>query len=198
MIELTERFGQALLYAFRLHQRQRRKGSQTPYIAHPLGVAALVLEDGGDEDEAIAALLHDAAEDQGGLETLEQIRLKFGARVASIVDGCTDTYETPKPLWRPRKEQYLAHLQTASPSVLRVSLADKLHNARTILVDLSSQGDQVWQRFNGGKDGSLWYYRSLEQIFQQLQRSGRINSPLVARLDEVVARIERLAGEETI
>ena len=198
MIELTERFGQALLYAFRLHQRQRRKGSQTPYIAHLLGVAALVLEDGGDEDEAIAALLHDAAEDQGGLETLEQIRLKFGAHVASIVDGCTDTYETPKPLWRPRKEQYLAHLQTASPSVLRVSLADKLHNARTVLVDLSSQGDQVWQRFNGGKAGSLWYYRSLVQIFQQLQRSGRITSPLVARLDEVVARIERLAGEETI
>jgi len=198
LIELTERFGQALLYAFQLHQRQRRKGSQTPYIAHPLGVAALVLEDGGDEDEAIAALLHDAAEDQGGLETLEQIRLKFGAHVASIVDGCTDTYETPKPLWRPRKEDYLGHLQTASPSVLRVSLADKLHNARAILVDLSSQGDQVWRRFNGGKAGSLWYYRSLGQIFQQLQRSGRINSPLVARLDEVVARIERLAGEETI
>ena len=198
MIELTERFGQALLFAFQLHQQQRRKGSQTPYIAHLLGVAALVLEDGGDEDEAIAALLHDAAEDQGGLETLEQIRLKFGARVASIVDGCTDTYETPKPLWRPRKEDYLGHLQTASPSVLRVSLADKLHNARTILVDLSSQGDQVWRRFNGGKAGSLWYYRSLVQIFQQLQRSGLDNSPMLAQLGEVVTQIEQLAEEDPI
>jgi len=195
--DLTERFGQALLFAFQLHSQQRRKGNQTPYIAHPLGVAALVLEDGGDEDEAIAALLHDAPEDQGGLATLEEIRMRFGDRVADIVDGCTDTYEIPKPAWRQRKEDYLVHLQTAPPSVWRVSLADKLHNARTIRVDLYSQGGQVWQRFNGGKAGSLWYYRSLLQIFQELYRSERLCSPLVAMLDEVVTQIEKLvAGEE--
>ena len=196
MTDLTPRFGQALLFAFQLHNGQLRKGSRTPYIAHPLGVTSLVLEDGGDEDEAIAALLHDAAEDQGGLETLEQIRRRFGDRVAMIVDGCTDTYETPKPAWRQRKDDYLAHLPTASPSVWRVSLADKLHNARTILVDLHSQGGQVWERFNGGKDGSLWYYHSLVQIFQQLYNSGLVRSPMVAMLDEVVAQIEQLAGEE--
>ena len=119
MTDLTDRFGQALLFAFQLHNGQERKGARQPYMAHPLGVASLVLEDGGDEDEAIAALLHDAAEDQGGLETLEQIRLRFGERVASIVDGCTDTYETPKPPWRRRKEDYLAHL----PYRLAIGLA---------------------------------------------------------------------------
>jgi GTP pyrophosphokinase len=196
LIDLTERFGQALIYAFRLHQRQRRKGSQTPYIAHLLGVASLVLEDGGDEDEAIAALLHDAAEDQGGKATLEHIRRNFGEHVASIVDGCTDTYEMPKPPWRQRKEDYLAHLPTASPSVWRVSLADKLHNARTILVDLRSQGDQVWQQFNGGKAGSLWYYRSLVQVFREMSSSGPEISSMVALLDEVVTQIEQLAGVE--
>ncbi len=196
MIDLTGRFGQALLYAFQLHNGQERKGSQTPYIAHLLGVASLVLEDGGDEDEAIAALLHDAPEDQGGLETLEQIRTRFGERVASIVDGCTDTYETPKPPWRSRKEDYLAHLPAASPSVWRVSLADKLHNARTILVDLRLRGEPVWQRFKGGKTGSLWYYRSLVNIFEQLAQSGKIRSPMVAMLDEVVTQIEQVAGEE--
>jgi len=196
LTDLTERFGQALLYAFQLHNQQRRKGNLTPYIAHLLGVCSLVLEDGGDEDEAIAALLHDAAEDQGGKETLEQMRSRFGERVASIVDGCTDTYETPKPPWRQRKDDYLTHLRTASPSILRVSLADKLHNARTILVDLRGQGGQVWQRFNGGKAGSLWYYRSLAQIFQELYSSGIVCSPMVTMLDEVVTQIEKLAGEE--
>jgi (p)ppGpp synthase/HD superfamily hydrolase len=195
--DLSDRFGQALLFAFQLHQRQQRKGSQTPYIAHLLGVTALVLEDGGDEDEAIAALLHDAPEDQGGLATLEEIRQRFGERVAGIVDGCTDTYETPKPPWRQRKEDYLTHLRTATPSIWRVSLADKLHNARTILVDLHSQGGQVWQRFNGGKVGSLWYYRSLVQTFQELARSGMLCSPMVVLLDDVVTQIEQLAaGEE--
>ena len=196
MTDLTERFGQALLYAFQLHNQQRRKGNLTPYIAHLLGVCSLVLEDGGDEDEAIAALLHDAAEDQGGKATLEQMRSRFGERVASIVDGCTDTYETPKPPWRQRKDDYLTHLRTASPSILRVSLADKLHNARTILVDLRDQGGQVWQRFNGGKAGSLCYYRSLAQIFQELHSSGIVCSPMVTMLDEVVTQIEKLAGEE--
>jgi (p)ppGpp synthase/HD superfamily hydrolase len=196
LTDLTERFGQALLFAFELHNGQQRKGSQTPYIAHLLGVASLVLEDGGDEDEAIAALLHDAPEDQGGRETLEQIRIRFGERVAEIVDGCTDTYDIPKPPWRQRKDDYLAHLRTASPSVWRVSLADKLHNARTILVDLHNLRGQVWLRFNGGKAGSLWYYRTLVQIFQELYRLGLDRSPMVAMLDEVVTQIEQLAGSE--
>jgi (p)ppGpp synthase/HD superfamily hydrolase len=196
LTDLTERFGQALVFAFQLHNPQWRKGSQTPYIAHPLGVASLVLEDGGDEDEAIAALLHDAAEDQGGLETLEQIRGRFGERVASIVDGCTDTYETPKPPWRQRKIDYIAHLRAASPSIWRVSLADKLHNGRAILADLRSQGEQVWQRFNGGKSGSLWYYRNLAQVFRELNSSGSEISPMVFMLDEVVTQIEQLAGAE--
>ena len=194
MTELTARFEQALQYAFELHQRQRRKGSQTPYIAHLLGVCALVLEDGGDEDEAIAALLHDAAEDQGGLQTLEEIRRRFGEHVAEIVDGCTDTYEMPKPAWRLRKETYLEHLRTASSAVLRVSLADKLHNARAMQTDLYSQGEALWGRFNGGKEGSLWYYRSLAQIFKELERSQPGKMPMAALLDDTVCEIERLSA----
>lgn len=174
----------------RLHAGQARKGSNTPYVAHLLAVTALVLEDGGDEDQAIAALLHDAAEDQGGLATLEEIERRFGKRVALIVDGCTDTYLTPKPPWQERKERYLQHLQSAVPEVRRVSLADKLHNARSILTDLSQLGNEVWARFTGGKEGTLWYYRSLVQIFQELD-----SSPMVVELARVVERIERIALE---
>ena len=194
MIPLGERFGQALIYAFELHKRQERKGNLTPYIAHPLGVCALVLEDGGDEDEAIAALLHDAAEDQGGLKTLEEIRRRFGEQVAAIVDGCTDTYETPKPAWRGRKEAYLEHLRSAEPAVVRVSLADKLHNARAILTDLYCHGDQLWERFNGGKAGSLWYYRSLADIFKEIYRDQKEKAPMATLLDETVSEIERISA----
>jgi (p)ppGpp synthase/HD superfamily hydrolase len=130
--QLSNRFQEALLYAAKLHARQRRKRSNIPYLAHLLAVTALVLEDGGDEDEAIAALLHDAVEDQGGLKTLKEIDQKFGARVAHIVLEVSDSTEDPKPAWRERKEQYLASLSSASPSAIRVSLADKVHNARTI------------------------------------------------------------------
>jgi (p)ppGpp synthase/HD superfamily hydrolase len=187
-MQLTQRFKDALDYALELHGDQQRKGSGTPYAAHLLAVASLVLEDGGDEEQAIAALLHDAPEDQGGLETLEAIRLRFGVRVADIVHGCTDTYETPKPAWRRRKELYLEHLASASTEVQRVSLADKLHNARSILTDLLRCGDQVWGRFNGGKDGTLWYYRSLYQTFRSMN-----SSPLVIELGWVLEKIERLA-----
>lgn len=185
---LTHRFEEALQYATRLHADQMRKDTDTPYISHLMAVAALVLEDGGDEDQVIAALLHDAAEDQGGLETLHEIQHRFGGRVAEIVKGCSDTFETPKPPWRKRKEDYLGHLLDASPDVLRVSLADKLHNARTILTDLRSMGDDTWERFNGGKEGTLWYYRSLVQAFQQVD-----SSPMVAELAWVVENIEQLA-----
>jgi (p)ppGpp synthase/HD superfamily hydrolase len=190
-IELTERFQQALVYAFQLHRGQVRKKSQTPYIAHLLGVTGIVLEDGGDEDQAIVALLHDAVEDQGGVETLEKIRQRFGNRVATIVDGLTDSYGSPKPPWRPRKEAYLDHLKSASPEVRRVSLADKLHNARTILFSLKQDGEDTWNRFKGGKQGSLWYYRSLVDVFQSTG-----DDLLTAELAQVVGEIEALAASQ--
>jgi (p)ppGpp synthase/HD superfamily hydrolase len=184
---LTHRFVQAMQYSFHLHARQMRKGTAIPYVSHLLGVTALVLEDGGDEDEAIAALLHDAVEDQGGHKTLNEIRLRFGERVAEIVEGCTDTFETPKPPWQQRKEDYIRHLKTASPSVRRVSLADKLHNARSILANLRTDGASTWKRFNGGREGTLWYYRSLLEVFQETD-----HSPMVAELGRVLAEIENI------
>lgn len=186
---LTERFEAALVYAFRLHREQLRKKSQTPYIAHLLSVTGIVLEDGGDEDQAIAALLHDAVEDQGGMETLEQIRRRFGDRVATIVDALTDAYGSPKPPWRPRKQKYIDHLKNASIEVRRVSLADKLHNARTILFSLQQDGEDTWSRFKGGKEGTLWYYRSLVDVFQRTS-----DDQLTAELSRVVGEIERLAS----
>ncbi len=161
---LTERYRDALALTFELHQRQERKGSGVPYVAHVLGVSSLVLEHGGDEDEAIAALLHDAVEDQGGAATLARIAAGFGARVADIVRGCSDSMGEPKPPWRERKEHYLAHLGSASTSVRLVSSCDKLYNARTILADLRA-GAPVWERFTGGRDGSLWYYGALAAAF---------------------------------
>lgn len=167
MTELTRRFEEALVYATRLHNQQKRKASQIPYISHLLSVAALILEDGGDEDQAIAGLLHDAVEDQGGRRTLEEVRLRFGERVAFIVESCSDAFDIPKPPWHERKENYLMHLRTAPPQVRRVALADKVHNARSILVSLRKEGEKVWSQFNGGKDGTLWYYQSLVQVFRE-------------------------------
>jgi (p)ppGpp synthase/HD superfamily hydrolase len=172
-----------------LHRQQKRKGTQIPYLGHLLAVTALVIEAGGDEDSAIAALLHDAAEDQGGLETLEEIHIRFGERVAEIVRGCTDTFETPKPPWRPRKQAYLAHLRLAPAEVRRVSLADKVHNARSIVSDLLRVGNAVWERFTGGKDGTLWYYRSLIEVY----RATDPNSPLTTELGWTVEKMEKLS-----
>jgi (p)ppGpp synthase/HD superfamily hydrolase len=155
-----------------------------------LAVAALVIENGRHEDQAIAALLHDAPEDQGGRATLEEIRRLFGARVAEIVEGCTDTFETPKPLWKPRKQAYLEHLGHASDDVRLVSMADKLHNARSILVDLETVGGEVWERFTGGRDGTLWYYRSLVDVYRKTDPE----SPLTNELRWVLDRIEKLSG----
>ncbi|MFH1634991.1 MAG: HD domain-containing protein [Chloroflexota bacterium] len=182
---LTPRFQEALVFATQLHARQLRKGSAVPYIAHLLSVTGLVLEAGGDEDEAIAALLHDAVEDQGGLDTLADIRCCFGDRVAAIVEGCSDAYTIPKPPWQQRKEKYIAHLREASPEVRRVSLADKLHNARSILRDLHKDCAATWDKFNGGKDGTLWYYRTLVQIFSEVE-----NDFMVDELARVVAQME--------
>lgn len=183
-----EKFEDALTYAARLHRDQTRKGSGIPYVAHLLAVAAIVGENGGTEDETVAALLHDAPEDQGGKELLEDIRARFGDAVAEIVDGCTDTYEDPKPTWRPRKEAYVEHMAKASPSVRLVSAADKLHNARSILADLRSLGDDLWDRFTGGKEGTLWYYRALVEAYK-----GAGTNAVVEELDRVVREIEVLA-----
>jgi (p)ppGpp synthase/HD superfamily hydrolase len=189
---LTPRFAEAFAYAARLHAQQVRKGTTVPYLSHLMSVAALVLEDGGDEDEAIAGLLHDAVEDQGGKPTLVEIERLFGARVARIVLGCTDSDVVPKPPWRERKERYVAHLAHAEPDVRRVSSADKLHNARSILTDYRVVGDALWSRFTAGKDETLWYYRSLVSAFRAAG-GGR----LVDELDLVVSELERRAARPT-
>lgn len=185
-----ERFERALIYAADAHRDQTRKGASVPYITHLLAVASIVGENGGTEGEAIAALLHDAPEDAGGRARLEDIRLRFGDAVAQIVAGCTDTYEDPKPPWRERKEAYLAHLAEAPAPVLLVSAADKLHNARSVLADYRAVGEGLWDRFNGGRDGTLWYYRAVTGTLR-----GAGEGPVVAELDRVVTEMERLAGK---
>jgi (p)ppGpp synthase/HD superfamily hydrolase len=184
-----DKFEAALTYAARLHRDQTRKGANVPYATHLLAVASIVGESGGTEDEAIAALLHDAPEDRGGRERLEDIRKHFGNAVADIVDGCTDTYEDPKPDWRLRKEAYVAHVREAPAPVHLVSAADKLHNARSILADLRSLGDELWDRFTGGKEGTLWYYRALVEAFEAASTNA-----VVGELDRVVREIEVLSG----
>jgi (p)ppGpp synthase/HD superfamily hydrolase len=191
-IVLGERFERALRFAAETHRPQRRKGSGIPYIGHLLGVCSLVIEDGGDEDEAIAALLHDAPEDQGGAPMLEIIRSEFGEKVAEIVKACSDTLEVKKPEWRPRKEAYLEHLESQPAYVLRVSLADKLFNVRSIIRDLRAIGDQVWTRFKAGRDGQLWYYRGLAGRFSVL-----FPGQMATELSEAVEELERLAVAPT-
>lgn len=188
---LTERFEEALVYANHLHAEQVRKRSQVPYFAHLLGVTSLVLEDGGGEDEAIAALLHDAVEDQGGLDTLEDIRQRYGTGVAEIVDAVTDAYTDPKPPWRARKEKYIASIRTASPQALRVSLADKVYNARATLRDIRREGETGWERFNGGKEGTLWYYR---QLIKEFGKHG--SRDLLQELVRIVDQLEKVSRNQ--
>ena len=187
---LTDRFGVALSFAFRVHATHECKVSGVPYVGHLLGVTSIALGYGADEDEAIAALLHDAVEDQGGAAMREEIRQRFGERVAAIVDGCTDTDEVPKPPWRARKEAYISHLSGASPSVLLISSSDKLHNARSILRDYRADGESVWDRFTGGKDGTLWYYRTLTDTCRAISRSA-----LVDELDCTVTELGHLVSQ---
>ncbi|QUS61633.1 bifunctional (p)ppGpp synthetase/guanosine-3',5'-bis(diphosphate) 3'-pyrophosphohydrolase [Synechocystis sp. PCC 7339] len=163
---LTDRFSDALVLANQLHAEQYRKGSRVPYVSHLLGVTALVLEMGGNEDEAIAALLHDAVEDQGGMETLTMIEHQFGQTVAALIRACSDSTTVPKPPWEQRKQEHLAKMRQVSLAVLKISLADTLHNARTIAIDLRRHGDEIWQEFNRGKSGILWYYQSIWSIYQ--------------------------------
>lgn len=163
-----------MVYAHQVHQNQRRKGTGIPYIAHILGVAALAMEYGATEDEAIAALLHDAAEDGGGEATLAEIRARFGDAVADIVLGCSDSLvEDPedKLPWRDRKEKYLAHLDNASTSVCLVSAADKLHNVRSIMRDYREHGEDIWERFQGRRDGTLWYYETVADTLMRRYRT---------------------------
>lgn len=183
---LSPLFSEALVFAAMLHRGQHRKGTAVPYISHPLAVAALVLENGGAEEEAIAALLHDCAEDCGGAPTLDRIRIQFGDAVADIVADCTDTMEQPKPDWLTRKQAYLSQIPHESESSRLVSLADKVHNAGTILADLQSEGDSVWNRFRRGKAGTLWYYRALAEAF-----TGTGPASLASQLDSIVTAIER-------
>lgn len=185
---LSDRFTRALVLASELHRTQPRKGTQIAYISHLIAVASIAIEHGATEDEAIAALLHDAVEDQGGRPTLESIRAEFGDEVAHIVDGCTDTDETPKPPFRERKEKYIAKIAHKNASVLLVATADKLHNARAILADYREIGEPLWDRFNGGREGTLWYYRALVDAILAVSR-GR----LVEELERTVAEIENLA-----
>jgi (p)ppGpp synthase/HD superfamily hydrolase len=179
-----KRFRDALVYAARVHARQFRKGTPRPYISHLLGVTSIVLTHGGNEDEAIAALLHDAVEDQGGKAQLRKIRKKFGAHVARIVDGCTDSYTEPKPPWLARKKKYLGHLRHANSSVCLVSAADKLYNARETLNDLRAEGEKIWKRFKATKKQVLWYYREVERILRH-----KCPRALARELDDVVTEL---------
>jgi GTP pyrophosphokinase len=163
---LGSRFTDALCLAAELHKSQCRKASGVPYVSHVLAVASLVIEFGGNEDEVIAALLHDAAEDCGGEQTLDRIRREFGENVAEIVLGCSDTTDTPKPPWRTRKEAYLRHLAAANASVQLVAIADKLHNLKTTIREYALQGDDFWLHFRSGRAGMLWYFEELIHIFR--------------------------------
>jgi (p)ppGpp synthase/HD superfamily hydrolase len=166
-VPLSKLYDEALVYASELHRYQVRKGSGIPYIAHLLSVSSRVISAGGTEVQAIAGLLHDSAEDQGGQATLDEVRVRFGSEVAQVVSDCTDSWVEPKPPWRPRKEAYLASLPKKAETSLLVSLADKVDNAEAILNDYRNIGEGLWDRFTGKREGTIWYYRELSAIFNQ-------------------------------
>ena len=188
-VKLGRRFLRAFQFAAEKHAGQTRKASTTPYIAHLMGVASLVLEFGGDEDLAIAALLHDVVEDCGGAPLLKEVRRRFGNRVAKVVDGCTDSDTDPKPPWRERKESYIRHLQSADAETRLVSAADKLNNVRSILSDYREVAESIWVRFSGGREGTLWYYRALLEEFLR-SKSNR----LIRELELAVLELEATAS----
>jgi (p)ppGpp synthase/HD superfamily hydrolase len=195
---LGDDFSEALTFAFDAHVDQRRKGGDLPYIGHLLGVCSLVLEEGGDEEAAIAALLHDAVEDQGGQPMLDEIRTRFGDGVADIVLACSDTLVTPKPPWPARKQEYLDHLESQPKQILLVSLADKLFNARAIRRDYISEGENLWRRFKGKHDprtleevreDQLWYYEELAKRFERLSADVRMTRELVEVIEDLRRRV---------
>ena len=181
---LGPKFEEAMIFANRIHAQQKRKATGAPYMAHILGVTAMVLEDGGSEDEAIGALLHDAAEDQGGEEILAAIREKFGEKVEQIVRECSDTLISPKPPWKERKENHLNEMANALPETIRIMQADKVYNARNLQRTLIEQGPQTWQNFKGGREGTLWYFRQMHTLLSRT-RPGYLMKEL-ARLIEVL------------
>ena len=190
-IKLGPRLLRAFEFAAEKHKNQTRKTSSIPYIAHLIGVASLVLEAGGDEDLAIAALLHDVVEDCGGAPMLKEVRRRFGSRVAKVVDGCTDSDTDPKPPWRERKETYIRHLRHADADTRLVSAADKLNNVRSILSDYRAIGESIWSRFHGGREGTLWYYRTLRDEFLR-HKPNRVTRDLelaVNELESLTARV---------
>lgn len=162
----SPRLAAAFEFAEQIHRGQTRKKTLAPALSHLMAVASLVMENDGNEDEAIAALLHDGPEDCEGARTLAEIEHRFGDRVAQIVLGCTDSIEDPKPSWQERKSGYIAHLVSADPSILLVSLADKVHNVRSLVVEYRQVGEQLWERFSASRDQSLWYYESLLEVFR--------------------------------
>ncbi|MCS7016567.1 MAG: HD domain-containing protein [Gemmatales bacterium] len=186
----SERLGDALAYAARIHRGQRRKEGSIPYLAHPLAVCALVAESGGNEDQMIAALLHDGPEEAGGLACLQEIRQRFGDKVAELIDWCTDTYEKPEPPWYPRKKAYLVRLQSAPPEALLIVVADKVHNVRSLVQLLRREGLACFQRFRGGQEGTLWYYREMVRLFRQRLPECELTDELTRLVEELFRRIE--------
>lgn len=189
---LSERFEEALLYATRLHAEQERKCTGAPYVSHLLRVCGFVLEYGGDENVAIAALLHDAVEDQGGKETLQAIEERFGTDVAGIVDACSDAYGHPKPPWKERKDAYLTRLEEATASTMLISAADKLDNILCTIKDIRQCGADVWKRFHGGRDHSLWYYEAVHAVLAR-----RLDNAIVDELGHALATMKELAFNTT-
>jgi (p)ppGpp synthase/HD superfamily hydrolase len=190
------RLSEAFAYAAEAHAGQMRKGKPRPYIGHLMGVAALVLQYGGDEEQAIAALLHDAVEDAGGRPRLDDIRARFGERVARIVEGCSDSLAeepTKKAPWRERKRGYLARVPEKPAEVKLVSAADKLHNVREVVMDVRAEGAETLERFSGKRKGTLWYYRALVDAFRAGEQSPQLNS-LLDEYERTVAELEHLAG----
>ena len=159
--QLGPRLQKAFRYAAEKHAGQTRKQTAVPYLSHLMAVTSLVLEGGGDEDIAIAALLHDVVEDCGGMPRLREVHKMFGTRVAKIVEGCTDSFSDPKLPWIVRKKEYLERLKHEDAETRLVSASDKLHNVRTVIADYRQDGESIWKRFSGGRDGTLWYYRAL-------------------------------------
>jgi (p)ppGpp synthase/HD superfamily hydrolase len=188
-VKLGPRLERAFSYAAKMHAGQSRKGTAVPYLSHLMAVTSLVLEAGGDEEMAIAALLHDVVEDCGGMPRLREIRRMFGARVARIVEGCTDSFVEPKPDWIERKRGYLEEVKHADDETRLVSASDKLHNVRTILSDYRKDGDAIWARFNGKKEGTLWYYRALSDEY------ARTPNRITRELELAVEELERLCGD---
>jgi len=198
--ELTDRFAEAFEYSNGMHRGQTRKIHETPYISHPMAVASIVLEGGGDEDEAIAALLHDVIEDCGGRPREEEIRSRFGDRVADLVVAVTDAWESPKPPWQERKDATIEHLKTADPSVRLLKSADLLCNIRSLMTEYLERGEAVWQHFRAGCERTLWYYRAAAAAIRQAGGSPSLVlvEAEIKRFEQIItAEVEKIALAET-